>query len=312
MTTPPELELRAYDFESLPVHERLRQNEVFDRIRLKADWAHDHIDKLDRAIGDFLTKRHFRIRDEQDSETLEHTYRFIDADPFPPEIVGHVGDALHNLRSSLDHLVWQLVIANGKKPCRKNSFPIFDPERGTPFAEITKETLKGVHPKAVEAIEKLEPFYDLLWLLHRLDILDKHREILALGPAHVGHDALASDKTQMEERWKEALPDSQFFPFQDVLVAAKEVRILKGGEVLRRVPHSDWEQDMGFHFDVWFDIPDAVGAKNVIDTLKEMERVVFNIICDFKTKGHLGLAPITSPSSTAPAAIVPLRINRRT
>jgi hypothetical protein len=140
MTTPPELELRAYDFESLPVHEKLRQNQVFDRIRLKADWAHDHIDKLDRAIGDFLTKRHFRIRDEQDSETLEHTYRFIDADSFPREIVGHVGDALHNLRSSLDHLVWRLVIANGKKPCRKNSFPIFDPERSTPFSEITKET----------------------------------------------------------------------------------------------------------------------------------------------------------------------------
>jgi hypothetical protein len=27
-----------------------------------------------------------------------------------------VGDVLHNLRSALDHLAWQLVLANGKSP----------------------------------------------------------------------------------------------------------------------------------------------------------------------------------------------------
>ena len=35
-----------------------------------------------------------------------------------------LGEILYNLRSALDHLVWQLVLANGQTPGRHNEFPI--------------------------------------------------------------------------------------------------------------------------------------------------------------------------------------------
>jgi hypothetical protein len=36
-----------------------------------------------------------------------------------------LGEIIHDLRSSLDHVVWQLVIANGSLPGYWNQFPIF-------------------------------------------------------------------------------------------------------------------------------------------------------------------------------------------
>ena len=35
-----------------------------------------------------------------------------------------IGEILYNLRSALDHLVWQLVLANGQTPGRHNEFLI--------------------------------------------------------------------------------------------------------------------------------------------------------------------------------------------
>ena len=39
-----------------------------------------------------------------------------------------VGQIAYNPRSALDHLVWQLILANGKKTGNRNEFPILDLE----------------------------------------------------------------------------------------------------------------------------------------------------------------------------------------
>ena len=50
----------------------------------------------------------------------------------PPGFPLIAGEAAHQLRSALDHLVWQLVIANtGATPTgTKSGFPIFKNEKG--------------------------------------------------------------------------------------------------------------------------------------------------------------------------------------
>jgi hypothetical protein len=69
----------------------------------------------------------------------------------------------HNLRSSLDHLAWQLVEANGgapsDKPGQQTAFPIRD-----------------VLPES--------PTDANLWHLHRLDIIDKHHGPLLASVRH--------------------------------------------------------------------------------------------------------------------------------
>jgi hypothetical protein len=93
-----------------------------------------------------------------------------------------LGDFVHNLRSSLDHLVWQLVIANGGQPTSRNAFPIFPDARA--FAGRRPGDLGGVADEPIRFIEGIQPFqpnwsYDArihpLWILHALDVTDKHR-----------------------------------------------------------------------------------------------------------------------------------------
>jgi hypothetical protein len=45
-------------------------------------------------------------------------------DELPPLRLSIIcGDAVHNLRTALDHLVWQLVLTEGNEPGKLNSFP---------------------------------------------------------------------------------------------------------------------------------------------------------------------------------------------
>ncbi len=102
-----------------------------------------------------------------------------------------LGDFLHNVRSALDHMVWQLVLANDERPSRSNEFPIaVDPGW---FDRKAKRYLAGVHDDAIAVIRSLQPFrvsdegkrkLDPLWLLNELENVDKHRlvHVLSLAP----------------------------------------------------------------------------------------------------------------------------------
>jgi hypothetical protein len=91
-----------------------------------------------------------------------------------------VGDCLYNLRSALDHLIWQLVLCNPPhRPSRKNMFPIctspalFD-------EQLKKGRLKGVPESAVALIKGLQPNDTRdhpLFVLDYLHNIDKHREL---------------------------------------------------------------------------------------------------------------------------------------
>jgi hypothetical protein len=97
-----------------------------------------------------------------------------------------IGDFLYNVRSALDHLVWQLILANGAVPKeRKNAFPISKTiERFREQLDSFKR-LKGVSPQGVALIDGLQPYRSgeplcnlhPLWILSELAEIDKHRTL---------------------------------------------------------------------------------------------------------------------------------------
>lgn len=95
------------------------------------------------------------------------------------------GDVVQNLRSTLDYLVTELVVANRGVPTDKNAFPVCDSSR-TSFDAATKSRLKGVSPSAVSLIESLQPYhfregnenYSVIFILDELANINKHRNIL--------------------------------------------------------------------------------------------------------------------------------------
>lgn len=92
-----------------------------------------------------------------------------------------VGEVAYNLRSSLDHLVWQLVMGNGEVPDDKNEFPMFRKESDYQTRATCK--LRGLTYGQRKMIEGLQPFRDdinigpHLWLLRTICNIDKHRHL---------------------------------------------------------------------------------------------------------------------------------------
>lgn len=103
----------------------------------------------------------------------------------PLEWSVRIGEILYNLRSALDHLVWQLVLANEQTPGSRNAFPIIHQESG--WHSRANRDLKGVSAETREVIRRLQPYTGGLNLpfdvsaylyLHTLCNIDKHRHLI--------------------------------------------------------------------------------------------------------------------------------------
>lgn len=110
-------------------------------------------------------------------------------EPLDPILPLIVGDCIHNLRSALDHLVYQLAILNGcgAKAARNTIFPICI----TPgdFADIAQRKVTPfVSGATLAEIEDVQPYRTTnmpdtapLWHLAQIDNADKHRVLVILG-----------------------------------------------------------------------------------------------------------------------------------
>jgi hypothetical protein len=97
----------------------------------KLDRAKTHFHTLNKSIGAYKrSKSHDFVVTNVNPDTGEKVVNLqILKEPKNPEWGLILGDMAHNLRSALDHLVWQLVILNGEKPSRQNQFPIIGVEK---------------------------------------------------------------------------------------------------------------------------------------------------------------------------------------
>lgn len=165
----------------------------FSGIDAKIDRANCQVDALNADIDEFCLNIKRSIVHEIDRDAGEQMWFYRGATPeVPIEWSIRAGEILYNLRSALDHLVWQLVVANGQKPSKDNQFPILDEEaqwtnRGT------QNKLKGVADECKKTIRFLQPFNPMLQLpingqlrpcyaqvfrtLRDLCNIDKHRHL---------------------------------------------------------------------------------------------------------------------------------------
>jgi hypothetical protein len=111
-------------------------------------------------------------------------FRFIAKDeglgdpPVPLMLLA--GEIAHQLRSSLDHISFLFSTGTSEND---RYFPICDcPNK---FQKNGLSKIKGMCPSQQAAVESIQPYHDadpsrnILWMLHRLDIIDKHRVIPA-------------------------------------------------------------------------------------------------------------------------------------
>jgi hypothetical protein len=155
-------------------------------VNLKVERAKEHFEQLQSAVEAFRTTDPYgAVRYMNPKRTEEVVRARISKQP-PPQLAIIIGDLLHNLRSALDHLVCQLVMANGKGSCSDTQFPICkerDEFFGNPKVKKSPQSAKVQHVAsgAQTVIESLQPYNHLpvddhpLYLLNRLNNRDKHR-----------------------------------------------------------------------------------------------------------------------------------------
>ena len=154
--------------------------------------AREELRSLKTDIVAFCEERARLIVPEDQGEQVWWVYRGDTPEP-PIDWSVRVGEFAYNLRSSLDHLVWQLVEANQNQPCRRNAFPIRKHANDT--ANDPKVRLRGVNRKAEKYIRSIQPDRnDAAGIGHRLSNLnaigniDKHRRVILTNIRWTGTD----------------------------------------------------------------------------------------------------------------------------
>jgi hypothetical protein len=161
-----------------------------DSARLKVERTWEHLEQFNAESRSFFQTQPYAFTagpskgDPEYGAIYVHTRRQI------PEHVSLVfGDAVHTLRSALDHLAYQLAFRLGTGPTRRTQWPIFDDP--ALFESYGSRHLEGILEPHRSRIVDMQPFKDpngLRWLslLHELDIADKHHNIgqLIAAPTH--------------------------------------------------------------------------------------------------------------------------------
>lgn len=151
-----------------------------DGPRLKTARAREQLDAFrDEQLAYFRREPYYTVS-KFEPERGEYVIRYRVIEPPPPRLSVLIGDVVHNLSSTLEHLAWQLVIASGNDPIeRVTGFPIFESQPN--YAKLAPAMVQGIKPEFVTEIERLQPYNreppesDPLAVLRYLWNRDKHR-----------------------------------------------------------------------------------------------------------------------------------------
>ncbi len=147
----------------------------------KMERADEHLRTLTTEVTDFLDKNPQRVTREMDAEKTLYIYHvYTQALTPPPHRFGLIAaDAIHNMRSALDHAAWQLALLRTDKPNRSTAFPIFTQRDDKALCRM----VCSMPAQCQFALESIQPYHGeyprlhLLAILHRLWNMDKHRAI---------------------------------------------------------------------------------------------------------------------------------------
>jgi len=173
-------------------------------VELKIFRAALHLKGLEPELERYFQGNPGKLVREPNSPADNPTFTFVAREEIPARFGLIVGDCLQNLRSSLDYLVWELVLAAKNTPGRHNMFPICSDPKTFKQALGKRNRLLGVHPDAAAEIEALQPYHlgkdfekAVLWVLEDLTNVNKHRRILltnlVAGEKHHAHTIIEKD-----------------------------------------------------------------------------------------------------------------------
>jgi hypothetical protein len=250
--------------------------------RVKIERAKKHVQDLIIALTTFSDSKPYKVGTKRDSETKRLIYYVTEVRELPPHIATIVGDVIHNLRSALDYLAYQLVIVGkgNNRPFRHVEFPIFDSAQKYEAGKHRK--IKGMRPEAIKAIDIIKPYKsgnDQLWRLHRLNNIDKHRLLITVS----SYFQSIGIGTILNREMKEAFPDIGEIPIPSVSInpADKKCPLKADDELFTDLPDAEFNDKIPFRFEVSLNEPEVIECEPILVTLQQFIDMVGKIIESF-------------------------------
>lgn len=154
------------------------QNTPFRGPRLKLGRARVHVSEVERELSQFAEREPYQIIGR--TSTLgRQTYEVGLKEPFPDSIPLAIGDAIHNLRTALDHMACDLVRLNGKST--KGVYFPFAADANALNDQIKAKNFHRAPAAAVALLRHLQPYKSgnrALRAIHDLDVHDKHELLI--------------------------------------------------------------------------------------------------------------------------------------
>src|SRR5215213_5126003 len=265
------MKLRTRGLAIAPNRISMTAEERLNLIRIKVEWATQHLRDLEVVRNTFINANSYRIEREYHPPIGHNIYRVFDIHSPPAEIGLLAGDVIHNLRSALDHLAYQLVYVNGATHSKQTAFPIWD--SASEYRAQRARRVKGMAQSAIDMIDASEPYQGGkgagLWVLHYLDIADKHHALLT--PLINVTEASFTTPGFWDHSYK-GVGGVSFPNFG---------KPLKHGDIIA-TREAEVDKDMNLTLDVAFTEPEVIEGRPVIKTLHCLVDLIEESTLSFK------------------------------
>lgn len=267
---------------------------------VKVDRANKHLIDLELEMRRFFRPPNpHEVISEDDPQKGERAYYLRIRKKIPTEFSALIGDITQNLRCALDHLAWHLV-QNSPIPTKARErdiyFPIF--EDAAEYQKGKMRKIEGMTSAAIQAIDDIKPYGRLdrhnpmagignlpLYDLSVINIQDKHRLLIPAWVAAPGHSLTKSRRTEVAKVLRAAFGSENANVMGPSLIDFNKP--LEDGSKLCTLPIAEVDDNMQFRFQIAFGEPTCVRGKEPLSTLKNMHRIVKEIVLDFDSKGLL-------------------------
>jgi len=219
---------------------------------------------------------------KQDPATRKLIYYVTAVDSTPDCLPLIAGDVIQNLMSALDHLAYQIVCRDtSDNPPNPNwiYFPIADDLQKYEAKKAGK--MQGASAATFAAIDALKPYKggnDSLWSLYRLNNIEKHRLLLAVGSQAGGINLGQLMAGHLRSTFPEAAVKA--FEAMDIYLnpADKGFPLQPGFELYIGAPDEQSNPKQQFRFDVVVNEPAICEGKPLLSLTNQLMVLVEGIV----------------------------------